>query len=99
MYKVEYLPPATADILEIEAYLYELSPTAADRFTETLLEKTATLEEYPLIYPVYENDPYFRRMVIMDHLLFYSVDEKRSLVVVHRVIYGKRDISLISLEH
>lgn len=72
MYKVEYLPQATADILEIEAYLYELSPTAADRFTETLLEKSATLEDYPLTYPVYENDlsgrlSRFLDKVMIDH--------------------------------
>jgi plasmid stabilization system protein ParE len=98
MYKVEYLPPAITDILETEAYLNEYSQAAADRFTEAIVQKTAALVEHPRMYPAYEDAPYFRRMILENHLLFYSVDEKRQLIVVHRVLHAKRDISRIMSE-
>ncbi|MDR0220163.1 MAG: type II toxin-antitoxin system RelE/ParE family toxin [Lachnospiraceae bacterium] len=31
-------------------------------------------------------------MVVGDYLLFYSVDEKRKLVIVHRIFHSSRDI-------
>jgi len=41
---------------------------------------------------VYEKDPFFRRMVIDDYVLFYSVDEKRNLVLMHRIFHHSRNI-------
>jgi plasmid stabilization system protein ParE len=98
MYRVEYLPPAITDILETEAYLNEYSQATADRFTEVIVQKTVALAEHPRMYPIYEDDSYFRRMVVDNYSLFYSVDEKRQLVVVHRVLHAKRDINRIMSE-
>ena len=44
------------------------------------------------MYPAYDADPFFRKMIIDDYLLFYSVDEKRILIIVHRIFHSKRNI-------
>jgi len=92
MYSVSHLPKAINDIFDIEEYLNQHSPVAADRFTETFDERTANLVNYPFLWPVYEKDSFFRKMVIDDYVLFYSVDETRSLVVIHRIFHYSRNI-------
>ena len=59
MYKVEYLPEAIDDMLQIEDYLSAYSITAADEFAETLEEQTATLVEYPLVWQAFDADSFF----------------------------------------
>jgi len=99
MYRLLYMPSANDDILEAEAYPYELSPSASKRFVEALKDKTATLTEDPFLYSAYEDDSYFRRMGVGDYLLFYSVDEKRRLVVIHHVFHAERDVNRLISEH
>ena len=93
MYRVEYLPIAVDDLLEIEDYLNDFSPSAADRFAEEVENRVTALAEYPLMCQAYEKDSFFRQMVIDDYLLFYSVDEKRHLVIIHRIFHHTRNIS------
>jgi len=92
VYSVEYLPEAIADILEIEEYLNQYNLVAADKFEETLNERGTTLAKLPFIWPVYEKDPFFRRMVMDDYLLFYSVDERCELVIIHRIFHHAQDV-------
>lgn len=93
MYKALYLPPAITDIFDIEAYLSEFSFAAADRFAKAIAQSVSTLTELPLIGPAYERDPFFRKMVLDDYLLFYSVDDKRQQIVVHRIFHHSREIA------
>lgn len=88
-----HLPLAISDMLEIEEYLAQHSTNAADRFVDDLGERTAALLEYPFMNPIYEDDPFFRRMVLGDYLLFYNVDEKRKLVIIHRIFHHSKDIN------
>jgi plasmid stabilization system protein ParE len=53
----------------------------------------------PLSCPAYEEDPFFRRMVLGDYLLFYSVDEGRKLVTIHRIFHHARDIKRLMAEY
>jgi len=93
MYKAEYLPLAAADILEAEEYLYELSPPAADKFTEAIEEKVNNLLEQPLMYKVYEDNNYFRCMPLpYKYLCFYHIDEDAKIIKIHRILHGMRDI-------
>ena len=93
VYKVKHLPPAISDIFGIEDYLNEHSPAAADRFTEDVDRRVGALADHPKMCPPYDRDPFFRRMVLGDFLLFYSVDEKQQLIVVHRIFHHSRDIN------
>jgi plasmid stabilization system protein ParE len=95
-YKLDYLPSAVADILDIDVYLYERSPAAADKFADDIEQLNETLTRYPFIYPVYEDDAYFRHMTLSyKYRLFYHVDEKSKIVKIHRVLHGMRDVKSI----
>jgi plasmid stabilization system protein ParE len=86
VYKLEYLPSALVDILEIEDYLFEHSPDAADKFTEAIEEQGEMLKEHPLMYQVYEDNPCFRSMPLpYSYRLFYHVGEAAQVIKIHRV--------------
>ena len=96
MYRLEYLPEAVADILEAEAYLYELSPPAADQFAEAVEKLAATLTENPFVCQVSRHDESLRCMSLpYRYLCFYYVDESKNLVQVYRILRGMRDIANI----
>ena len=96
MYKLEYLPSATTDILEIDAYLYELSPVAADKFADAIQQLTETLINHPLMYQIYEEDDYFRCMILpYKYRLFYHVTKETKTIKIHRILHGMRNIKSI----
>ena len=93
MYTPKYLPSAAGDIFVIEESLYKFSPSAADKFIEALDEKVNNITEHPLLYRVYEDRPFFRCMPLpYKYLLFYHVNEEASLIEIHRILHGMRNI-------
>ena len=93
MYRLEYLPSAELDILEIDAYLYEHNPTAADKFADSIERLADTLLRHPFMFPAYEDDLYFRHMILpYKYRLFYHVDEDAKIIKVHRILHGMRDV-------
>ena len=91
-YSVKFLPEAERDLEIAEDYLIQFGAKVIRDFTDTLKKKVSLLKDMPYSCPAYEDDPYFRRMVLGDYLLFYSVDKKRGLVVVHHIYHHKRNI-------
>jgi plasmid stabilization system protein ParE len=51
------------------------------------------LEDTPYMYPPYEEDSFFRRMVVGDYILFYSVDEVRNIIPIHRIFHHSRNVT------
>jgi addiction module RelE/StbE family toxin len=98
-FRVGFLPSADRDMDEIEEYLSQFYAGTVARFFRELEEQVTALAEMPYRCPAYEDDPFFRRMVVQDYLLFYSVDEARKQVVIHRVFHGKRSVSRQMLKH
>ena len=93
MYKLRHLPSAIVDAEEIEAGLSEFSISAADKFAESVSQKTDALIDNPYLYRVYQARPYFRCMPLpYEYLCFYHVDEDSKTVSIHRIIHGMRDI-------
>jgi plasmid stabilization system protein ParE len=86
---------ATNDMDVIEEYLSRFYPGTADRFFNKLKEKLSLLETMPYMYPEYEKDKYFRRMNVNDFIVFYNVEEKANLVVIHNIIHSSRNIEKI----
>ena len=96
MYRLEYLPSAETDILEIDVYLYEHNPTAADKFIGSIEKLAETLLDHPFIFPIYEDDPYFRHVTLpYKYRLFYHVDEDAEIIKIYRVLHGMRDVKSI----
>jgi len=92
-YRVVFLAEAKLDVENIEEYLSQFYDSTVRNFFEELKKKVATLEYTPFLYSIYDGDPFFRRIVAKDYLLFYSIDDKQNLVVIHRILHSKRDIS------
>jgi plasmid stabilization system protein ParE len=98
-YRTVFMPSADRDADDIEEYLSQFHASTVLNFFLELEKKVSALEDMPYSCPAYEYDPYFRRMVVDDYLLFYSVDEKRRMVIIHRIFHGKRDIRQQMSDH
>jgi len=92
-HRISFLCEARQDIKDITSYLSQYYASTARNFATKLKKQVNQLKTLPLMYPVYEDDQLYRRMVIDDYLLFYSVEEKRNLVIIHRIFHSKRDVS------
>ena len=99
MYKLEYLPVARKDMLEIVRYISgELkNPNAADHLAVELINVMENVLTFPYATPVYQPirplKHEYRKILAHNYLMFYWVDEDKGLVTVARVVYAKRDYS------
>ena len=91
--QVVFMKDAECDLGDIEEYLSQFYANTVRKFFTKLQDRVLKLESMPYLYPVYGADPFFRRMVVGDYILFYSVEEERNLVVVHRIFHAARNIS------
>ena len=92
-YRAFFMVEAEQDLNDIEEYLSQFYTGTVRSFFNKLEKNVSLLETMPYMYPVYDADPFFRRMVIGDYLLFYAVDEDREQIVIHRIFHSARDIS------
>ena len=92
-YKIEITPSFDLDLAEMDFILYEY-PQKAGRIIEKIDKALSMLVEMPKMYPVYEDFPDFRKIVIEDYLVFYLVNEEKKVIEVHRLIYGKMDFKM-----
>ncbi len=90
-YRIEYLSTFHADVLAVTAFLAE-HPKKAARIFEKTDRIFAGLGEMPEMYPIYQDVPAFRFIVIEDYLLFYKVKKQNGIIEIHRLINGHMDI-------
>ena len=91
MFKIEYIATFYRDVNDAVSYLDEY-PKKAKRIFEKLDRKLISLAENPEMYPIYNDFPDFRRMVIEDYLVFYTINEKDSIIEIHRLINGRMNV-------
>ena len=89
---VRFMELAAHDYDDISDYLSGYYPGTAGKFLDALEKGTATLEDNPRAFEVYEHNSAYRRMVVMDYLVFYKIKEKRKIVEIHRILHGARNI-------
>jgi len=89
--RLEYISTFYSDIADVSLYLEDY-PQKAKRLFEKMDNKLRNLLDNPELYPVYEDFPEFRKIVIEDFLAFYSINEQAGVIEVHRLIYGKMDV-------
>jgi len=96
LYKLEYLPAARADMVEIVRYISrELgNPQAAQRIANMLVEAGDTIPAFPYANPAYipirPLKREYRKLLVENYLMLYWVEETKT-VTVARVVYAKRD--------
>lgn len=97
MYKLEYLPVARQDMVEIVRYISQelQNPTAADQLAVELIEAGGGIPRFPYANPSYTPirplKHEYRKLLVQNYFIFYWVDEAKQLVTVARVVYAKRD--------
>ena len=98
MYKLEYLPVAQRDMVEIVRYISgELqNPAAADRLAMELVNAAESILTFPYALPAYQPirplKREYRKILVQNFLMLYWVDEEKKLVTIARVVYAKRDV-------
>jgi len=91
-YMIRYLPQTATDRADIRTCLSQFYPSTAKGFFALLRDKISRLKEYPYSCPVYEDDPDYRRLVVGDYLVFYTVEDNAKIVEIHSIFHGSRDI-------
>lgn len=101
MYKLEFLPIALNDMVEIVGYIGNTlkNPIAAGNLSSEFVNAAEILSEVPYSNPVYVPlrplKHEYRKLLVKSYLMFYWVDEEKKVVTVSRAIYGKRDYGKI----
>lgn len=91
-FKIRYLPLADEDIEALAAYLSRFYPSTAGQVLDEMEKQLASLQEHPRMCEEYVDDPFYRRMVVSEYLVFYHVNEQNKTVDIHRVMRGSWDI-------
>lgn len=97
LYKLEYLPVARQDMVEIVRYISRklCNPTAAEQLAMELIEAGDSIPKFPYANPAYipirPLKHEYRKRLVQNYMIFYWVEETEKLVTVARVIYAKRD--------
>ncbi|MDR3121007.1 MAG: type II toxin-antitoxin system RelE/ParE family toxin [Clostridiales bacterium] len=100
-YRVVVTPSADMDMDGICGYISKnpKKPKAAALLIDRLYKGLRTLETLPkqntLLRDQFHANQGFRCIQIGNYLVFYIVHDKTHTVVVHRVLYGKRNYSAI----
>lgn len=101
MYNVEFLPVANKDITDTLHYISHTldNKNAANRLAESISKAIDLLGEFPYSNPVYNPirplKTEFRKIIVKNYILFYTVIENQKLVIVYRFIYAGRNYSEI----
>jgi plasmid stabilization system protein ParE len=90
-YRVQFLPTADRD-LDVITNALAAYPRKAERLFQEMRRKLERLKSNPFMWPVYDANPKYRRVLLEGHSLFYKVDETEHKVVVYYIYYAKRDI-------
>ena len=96
MYKLEYLPVAQGDMVDIVRYLSKelKNPIAADNLANEFVKSAEALINFPYSNPVYHPirplKKEYRKLLVKDFIMFYYVDEAEKIITIARVIYAKR---------
>lgn len=91
-YEVKVFPAAERDLEDIVDYLNTLSPEAAIRHYDEIIEKLESLSRFPNRCPLVRDLALkakgYRCLVAEDYLVFFVI--KARVVQVRRIIHGKR---------
>ena len=96
-YRVDVSEPAENDLRDIVRYIAsQLSATiSALHMMELLEEAMVGLSDMPQRCPLVADERLsqmgYRKLIVKNYVVFFSVDEKNKVVDVERILYGRRD--------
>lgn len=90
-YQVVLTAKARTDLRGIAAYIARDDPAAALRFSQQLLDDALALRLSPQRGVQVRQRPGVRRIILRSYLIYYRVEEDRSIVRVLRFWHGASD--------
>ena len=94
-YEVKLLSLAESDLDEICQYLAQFYPGTAGRFLDSFEKDIESISLNPNMFPKYEHNREYRKLVTGNFLAFYKIDEENNLIRIYHILHGKRNISTI----
>lgn len=94
-----YSDRARQDLRDIYEYIaYNLlAPETASNQTKRIMKKIRSLEEMPMRYRLYDDEPWhsqgLRFFPVDNYLILYLPDEEENTVNIVRIMYGRRDVN------
>ncbi|MGB3457958.1 MAG: type II toxin-antitoxin system RelE/ParE family toxin [Halobacteriota archaeon] len=96
-YKIEYLPIAQEDLIDIFEYIKDDNPDAAANFIERIDKAVSKLESFPLLGTIPKDERLqmfgYRMLVIGNYLAFYVI--RGNIIEIRRIIHGSRKYSFL----
>ena len=96
-YQVDVSEPAENDLKEIVRYIASqlsapLSAIHLMDFIESAIEDLSDMpQRFPLISDERLSQMGYRKLVVKNYVVFFSIDERNKVVEVGRILYGRRD--------
>lgn len=91
-YKVRIYSHAKADLKDVVSYLNTLSPQAAIKYYDLIIERISSLSEMPERCPFVRDVALkakgYRYLIAESYIVFFVI--KSDTVQIRRIIYGKR---------
>ncbi len=95
-YRVDVLDAADQDVMRAAVFLANVSTDAAYKFLDDWDETLEKLHTLPNRFPAYDRIPTFHKIVApFDFLIFFTINEDKKIVTIHRVLNGKTNIEAI----
>jgi addiction module RelE/StbE family toxin len=92
-YKIKIYPAAQMDLNDIVSYLNTLSPQAAIKYYDLLVEKIGSLADMPQRCPFVRDVALkakgYRFLIVENYLVFFVI--KDDTVQIRRILYNKRE--------
>ncbi|HAH10697.1 MAG TPA: hypothetical protein DCL54_11250 [Alphaproteobacteria bacterium] len=97
-YDVDVTLSAQIDLAEIEAFVAQINPKAAETLLARITTSFLTLAILPRMGRVSPYMPKFRQYAVRGHIVFCTVHPRLRRVRIHRIIDGRRDLPAV-LKH
>ena len=96
-YRIDVSEPAEIDLRDIIRYISAqlLAPITALEMLESIEQAMAGLAEMPHRVPTVADERLaaigYRKLIVKNYIIFFSIDEKAKVVDVERILYGQRN--------
>lgn len=96
-YKVDVSAPAQSDLIDIIRYISAqlAASVSAVHMMEIFEEALMSLSDLPHRFPLIDDELLsqlgYRKMIVKNYVVFFSVDDTNKIVNIERILYGRRD--------
>jgi plasmid stabilization system protein ParE len=96
-YRIDISEPAENDLHDIIRYIGAqlAAPVSALKMAEAVEEALVSLADMPYSYPRVLDERLasmgYRKLIVKNYIVFFTIDEKAHIVDVERILYARRD--------